>query len=363
MIIDSLHYWRVEMHVDGFRFDLASVFSRNTDGSISFYEPAVLGMISSDAHLANARFIAEPWDATGMVWLGKKFPGVQWMQWNSFFRDDVRRFIRGDNGLIGQVISRIYGSEDLFPDDLLNSFHSYQSINYINSHDGFTLYDLVSYNEKHNEANGENNRDGAGENFSWNCGTEGDTNVSQEILTLRMKQAKNFAVLLFISNGTPMFVAGDEFLRTQKGNNNPYNQDNEISWIDWTFRDKNAGFFSFFKKLITFRKAHPSLSRSRFWRNDIEWFGVNKRNPDVTYTSHALAFCIKHGMENDVNIYVMVNSYVEPLTFSIQVPGKWSRIINTSYKSPNDIVSEGDEIISFSEYTLDARSIAVFVDL
>ena len=355
MILDSLHYWRSEMHVDGFRFDLASVFNRNLDGSISFEEPAILGMISSDPDLATARFIAEPWDVSGAFYLGKKFPGVKWMQWNSAFRDDVRRFVKGDPGFTEAVKKRIYGSDDIFPDTLEDAFHPYQSINYINSHDGFTLYDLVSYNNKHNSANGENNRDGANENFSWNCGLEGDQGLTPEILQLRKKQAKNLSSILFLSNGTPMFVAGDEFLRTQGGNNNPYNQDNETSWIDWICKDRNSDFFIFFKKLIQFRKAHPSLSRSRFWRNDVQWFR-EASDPD-----NVLSFYLRGGVGNDTDIYVMMNLFWQSKSFSFQIAGPWNRVINTALLSPEDFVEENEDLITESSYLVKERSICVFV--
>ncbi len=360
MILDSLRYWRKEMHVDGFRFDLASIFSRNPDGSISFEEPPIFGIIGSDPDLANARLIAEPWDAVGTMQLGKKFPGVIWMQWNSLFRDDVRRFVRGDNNLVSDIINRIYGSEDLFSDDLENAYHAYQSVNYVNSHDGFTLYDLVSYNQKHNIANGHNNTDGAQENYSWNCGKEGSEDVPAEIMELRKKQAKNFCVLLFIANGTPMFVAGDEFLRTQKGNNNPYKQDNEISWINWNLKKENEDFFLFFKKMIAFRKKHPSLSRSHFWRKDAQWFGVNGK-PDYSYYSKTVAFYLKGAAENDNDIYVMINAHWEALYFAFQVSGSWRRIINTGIEAPNDFIEEDVEIITSETYSVAPRSICVFI--
>jgi len=360
MILDSLRYWRKEMHVDGFRFDLASVFSRNTDGSISFEEPPIFAMIGSDPDLANARLIAEPWDAVGTVQLGKKFPGVIWMQWNSLFRDNVRRFVRGDNNLVADIIYRIYGSEDFFSDDLQSAYHAYQSVNYINSHDGFTLYDLVSYNQKHNMANGHDNLDGTNENYSWNCGKEGSEDLPAEIMRLRKQQAKNFCTLLFISNGTSMFVAGDEFLRTQRGNNNPYNQDNEISWIDWSLKDENEDIFLFFKKMIAFRKMHPSLSRSRFWRSDVQWFGVTGQ-PDLSYYSKTLAFHLKGESQNDVDIYVMINMHWEALNFYFKVSGSWHRIINTSLEPPNDFVEQNVDVITSETYLVGARSVCVFI--
>jgi isoamylase len=233
MILESLRYWRIEMGVDGFRFDLASVFSRNEDGSLNWDNPPIIGEIAEDPDLHNVRLIAEPWDAGGAYQLGHSFPGITWLQWNGRFRDDVRRFVKSDGGMIPDLIHRLYGSEDFFPDDRANAYHAFQSVNYITCHDGFTLYDLVAYNEKHNDANGENNLDGMDENHSWNCGVEGDENVPPEMMALRRKQIRNFCCLLMLSNGTPMFRAGDEFMQTQRGNNNPFNQDNEISWLDW----------------------------------------------------------------------------------------------------------------------------------
>jgi glycogen operon protein len=360
MILDSLLYWRKEMHIDGFRFDLASIFSRNTDGSISFEEPPVFGMIGSHPDLANARLIAEPWDAAGTLELGSRFPGIVWMQWNSLFRDQVRRFVRGDSGLAGLLATRIYGSEDLFSDSPFDAYHAYQSVNYITCHDGFTLYDLVSFNQKHNFVNGHYNLDGPAENFSWNCGKEGIEDVPADILALRKKQAKNFAVLLFISNGTPMFVAGDEFLRTQMGNNNPYNQDNETSWIDWKFLNDNDDYFNFFKKMIAFRKSHPSLCRSRFWRNDVQWYGTNTA-PDFSNSSKSLAFHLAGKSENDDDIYVLINGHEEPQTFYFQVKGPWQRIIDTGLRAPNDFTEYNTEVLNSGNYVLHDRSVAVFL--
>jgi len=358
LILESLHYWRTEMHVDGFRFDLASVFSRNTDGSLSFEEPTVLGMINSDPDLATARFIAEPWDASGAFYLGKKFPGVKWMQWNSFYRDDVRLFVKSFPGMVSGAKNRLYGSADIFSDDLEHAFHAYQSINYITSHDGFTLWDLVSYNTKHNEINGENNTDGAPENHSWNCGIEGDLALNSSVIALRQKQLKNFCTLLFLSNGTPMFVAGDEFLRTQKGNNNPYNQDNEISWIDWSFKEKNHSYFEFFKKMIAFRKKYSAISRSRFWREDVEWFGETDRNWDGNLFN--LAFYLKGVDSSGSDLYVMINNHWNGHRFAFQKAGPWKCIVNTALCYPNDFVEEGCQIDG-NEYVVLARSVCVFV--
>ena len=245
--------------------------------------------------------------------------GVTWLQWNGRFRDDIRRFVKGDSGMVPDLMRRIYGSDDLFPDTRTDAYHAYQSVNYITSHDGFTLYDLVSYDRKHNWANGHQNQDGMDDNYSWNCGHEGDEAVPSEVLALRRKQVKNFCCLLFLSNGTPMFRAGDEFLNTQFGNNNPYNQDNETGWLDWSQLRTNEDIFRFFKNMIAFRKAHPALSRSRFWREDVAWYGVGP-TVDLSHDSRSLAFCLHGASQGDDDIYVMINAYWEELEF--ENPGR-----------------------------------------
>lgn len=360
LIMDSLRYWVKEMHVDGFRFDLASVFSRNSDGTVSFEDPPIFGELRADPLLANVRMIAEPWDAAGVFQLGKNFPGINWMQWNSRFRDDVRRFVKGDAGQTGNLMQRLYGSDDLFPDDLPLAYHPYQSVNYINCHDGFTMYDLVAYNFKHNFANGEHNADGTNENFSWNCGTEGEEELTPEILAIRKHQAKNLCTLLLLSNGTPMFSAGDEFLRTQKGNNNPYNQDNETTWINWDFKEKHADFFTFFTKMIAFRKAHPSLCRSRFWREDVRWFGLNGAL-NLSGETSAFAFYLDGTSQQDNPLYIMVNASDEPLNYRFQIKGNWHRIVNTGLLHPDDFVKPGEDVMHTQAYVLSRKSIAVFV--
>jgi isoamylase len=307
MVMDSLRCWKHEMHIDGFRFDLASVFSRNADGSINWGHAPIFADIAGDPELGKLRLIAEPWD-TGAYQLGRAFPGITWLQWNGRFRDEVRRFVKGDPGMIPDLMRRIYGSDDLFPDDRADAYHAYQSVNYVTSHDGFTLYDLVAYNEKHNWANGNNNQDGMNDNYSWNCGHEGDDGAPRDVLALRRKQVKNFFCLLMVSNGTPMFRAGDEFLNTQFGNNNPYNQDNATGWLDWSQLPANRDIFRFFKSMIAFRKSHPSLMRSRFWREDVVWYGVGER-ADLSYESRSLAFRLRGASQNDDDIYVMINAY------------------------------------------------------
>lgn len=361
LIMDSLRYWVREMHVDGFRFDLASVFARNADGSLNTGDPPIIGDILSEPELTGIRLIAEPWDAVGTYQLGRSFPAARWMQWNGRFRDDVRRFVRGDGGLVPALMQRLYGSDDLFPDDLLNAFHPYQSVNFITAHDGFTLYDLTAYNHKHNEANGHGNADGAEENFSWNCGWEGDTGAPQAVRRLRFRQAKNFCALLLLANGTPMLRAGDEFLQTQQGNNNPYNQDNALSWLDWKLLENNAEIHRFFRNMIHFRKAHPSLGRSRFWREDVRWFGT-EHSVDMGPQSRTLALHLRGSSQDDVDLYIMINGSDAEQRFEIQVgrPGTWSRVFDTGLATPEDFPDEAGNASQVGrDYVLGARAIAI----
>lgn len=362
MIIDSLRFWVQEMHVDGFRFDLASIFSRNSDGSINLEDPPIISEISSDGTFGAVRQIAEAWDPASYE-LGRGFPGKSWSQWNGRFRDDVRAFVKGDLGKVGDLMSRIYGSSDLFPDDCDNAYHPYQTINYVTAHDGFCLYDLVAYNTKRNFANGQNNSDGTDNNLSWNCGWEGDQEVPAEVMRLRTRQIKNFFAILMLSNGTPMFRAGDEFMNTQGGNNNPWNQDNETTWLDWDRLEKNRGMFRFFKGMIAFRKTHPSLARSRFWRDDVRWYGVD-RQVDLSHASHSLAFCLHGGSQQDRDIYVMINAYWEDLTFRIQegAASDWMRVVDTSQPDPLDLLEIGaEEPVASLDYKVNARSVVVLL--
>jgi glycogen operon protein len=361
MILDSLRYWRREMGVDGFRFDLASVFSRNPDGSLNWENPPIIGEIAADPDLHNIRLIAEPWDAGGAYQLGRGFPGITWLQWNGRFRDDVRRFVKSDPGMVPDLAQRLYGSHDFFPDDRANAYHAFQSVNYVTCHDGFTLYDLVAYNEKHNQANGENNTDGMDQNYSWNCGVEGDDKVPPEVMALRRRQIRNFCCLLMLSNGTPMFRAGDEFMHTQRGNNNPYNQDNETSWLDWRRLRQNPDIFQFFQRMIAFRKAHPSLCRSRYWRDDVRWYGAT--GPvDASEDSRSLAFFLNGASQNDDDLYVMINAWWEELAFAIQegVEGEWLRVVDTSVAGPDGMVESGVPLAS-PDYFVQPRSVVVLV--
>jgi isoamylase len=361
-ILDSMRFWVGEMHVDGFRFDLASIFSRRNDGSINVRQPAIIADISGEDNFEGIRLIAEPWDL-GTYELGRSFPGRMWAQWNGAFRDDIRSFVKGDNGKVGALMSRIYGSSDLFPDDVTDAYHPYQSVNLIDSHDGFCLYDLVAYDSKHNQANGQNNTDGSDNNLSWNCGWEGDIDVPAGAMELRRQQVKNFCALLFLSNGTPMFCAGDEFMNTQSGNNNPYNQDNETTWLNWDLLERNRDMFRFFKNMIAFRKAHPSLGRSRFWREDINWYGVGK-DVDLSDTSHTLAFCLHGASQQDEDIYVMINAYWEDLDFVVQEgpAAQWKRVVDTGLFSPFDFAEAGAEPrLASLTYTVKARSVVVLI--
>ncbi len=362
LIMDSLRYWDSQMHVDGFRFDLASVFTRRSDGSINLHDPPIINLIGTDSDLSDNRLIAEPWDASGEVQLGQKFPGQRWMQWNSLYRDVVQRFVRGDAGLVPDLMTRLYGSCDLFPDDLPNALQPSLSVNYITSHDGSTLYDLVAYDHKSNWANGEENRDGAHE-YRWNSGWEGDAGVTPDVMRLRKQQVKNFITLLLLSNGTPMFRMGDEFMQTQGGNNNPYNQDNETSWLDWGRMDENSDIHLFFRSMIAFRKSHPSISRSRFWREDIKWYGV-EHWVDMSSSSRQLAYCLHGDSQQDADLYVMLNMDSRPVTFGIQegAAGDWQRMIDTSRPSPEDFVEEPrSERVDCVSYTVEPRAVVVLM--
>ncbi|MCB1856234.1 MAG: glycogen-debranching protein [Halieaceae bacterium] len=363
MVLDSLRSWQQLGHVDGFRFDLASVFNRRQDGSVTLDNAPIVSAIRADPALGRARLIAEPWDAAGLYQLGGSFPGKRWFQWNGRFRDEMRRFLRGDPDLVASIMCRLYGSDDVFPDDLANACHPYQSVNYINSHDGFTLYDQLAYNERHNEANGEGNRDGHRENYSWNCGWEGDEGVPDQVLALRKQQARNACCLLMLANGTPMFCAGDEFLNTQFGNNNPYCQDNETSWLDWDRLEQNRDVFRFFCRMIAFRKSHPTLARSRFWRADVRWHGTG-RDIDMGYESRRLAFYLDGRSQGDADLYVMINAAPEAAVFAAQLSSLagWKKVVDTGAPSPGDFCEEATAAaLSSAAVQLQPRSIVVLV--
>lgn len=366
MILDSLRYWVQVMHVDGFRFDLASILSRDEKGE-PMENPPLLWEIESDPVLQKTKIIAEAWDAAGLYQVGN-FPGERWAEWNGKYRDDVRRFVRGDSGMVSTVASRIAGSADLY-ERLGREPH--QSINYITCHDGFTMNDLVSYNYKHNLANGENNRDGSDDNYSFNFGVEGPSDAP-EINKMRLRQMRNFIAILMLSQGTPMLLAGDEFRRTQLGNNNAYCQDNEISWVDWTLLEKERELFRFFREMIRFRKAHPILRRrDYFWGDrdvrgwsEITWHGIKLNQPDWSYESHSLAFTLSgFGTEND--IHAMINEWTSALEFELPNLSKgqsWYRSVDTSLASPEDIVEPGNEKkLTSKTYKVPPQSTAVLI--
>ncbi|HSK10245.1 MAG TPA: isoamylase [Vicinamibacterales bacterium] len=362
MVIDSMRFWVRELRVDGFRFDLASIFTRRTDGSIDLDDPPMISAIDSDPDFSDIRLIAEAWDLHSYQ-LGRRFPGIEWLQWNDRFRDEVRAFVRGDPGFVGRLATRLYGSSDQFPDERLDAYHAFQSVNLVTSHDGFCLYDLVSYNRKHNLANGEENLDGTDYNLSWNCGWEGDIGAPREVLALRRRQVRNFCSLLFLSNGTPMFCAGDEFLQTQGGNNNPYNQDNETTWLDWDLLKENGDIFRFFRMMIAFRKAHPSIGRSRFWREDVRWYGQSGE-PDWGAGSAQLAYALHGASQQDNDLYVMINGGPADAWFTVQEgrPADWRRVFDTSRPSPDDALAPGDAAPLISlDYLVRARSVVVLL--
>jgi len=351
LIMDSLHYWVVEMHVDGFRFDLGSILGRDRHGNL-MKNPPVIERIAEDPILRNTKLIAEAWDAGGAYQVGS-FPGGRWAEWNDRYRDDVRRFWRADTGLTAPFATRLAGSSDLYLRDGRKPFHS---INFVTCHDGFTLADLVSYGRKHNQANAEDNRDGMNENHSANYGVEGETG-DRRILVLRRRQQKNLLVSLFFSLGTPMLLGGDEFGRTQKGNNNAYCQDNEISWFDYALTETNAELVRFTRKLIRFRLSHPALLRPEFYSGedsnfnkmpDIAWFDENGEEVKWHSVGHTLALMIdgSHAEiladRDDNDFFVIYNASTQSRSVRIVEPpdGKrWHRVIDTARESPDDFVS------------------------
>jgi glycogen operon protein len=367
-ILDCLHYWVEEMHVDGFRFDEGSILHRGPDGGPMEFPPVIWGIELSET-LADTKVIAEPWDAGGLYDVGR-FPGARWSEWNGKFRDDVRRFVKGDGGLISEIATRIAGSADIYQG---KSRGPMNSVNFITAHDGFTLADLVSYNYKHNEANGEDNRDGMDENLSWNCGAEGETD-DPGIQELRARQIKNFCAILFLSQGVPMFVSGDEIARTQRGNNNAYCQDNEISWFDWKLVEENAGLLRFFREMIALRNRQTNLHRRMFMsgapdrrgRADIEWHGLELGNPDWNYPgSRVLAFTLAAGDDwftPEADLHVMLNMDDNPHEFAVPPldDRRWLLFADTAKPSPEDISAPGEERPFEEErYLASGRSVVI----
>ena len=366
LILDCLWYWVRDMHIDGFRFDEGTILARGENGEFLAHPPAVWGIELSE-QLAETKIIAEAWDAGGAYMVGS-FPGKRWAEWNGVYRDDIRDFVRGRRGILGRVAARLAGSSDIYQHgrELPSN-----SINFISIHDGFTLNDLVSYNHKHNEANGENNRDGVNDNRSWNCGVEGITK-DEKINRLREQQMKNFATILMISKGVPMFAAGDEVCRTQNGNNNAYCQDNEISWFNWDALQTHKAMLRFWQHLIAFRKRHPRLYRNRFFDGevnkrglaDISWHGCKLGKPGW-HDPMGLALAMTLGArEEREDLHIMFNMYEKALNFELpKVQGKkWHNAINTSLPSPHDIAEIGKETRHHPyHYKVNAHSIVVLV--
>jgi isoamylase len=375
LIIDCLRYWVIEMHVDGFRFDLGSVLGRGEDGRI-MENPPTLQRIAEDPVLRHTKIIAEAWDAAGAYQVGW-FPGGRWAEWNDRFRDDVRRFWRGEAGQAAHLATRLAGSSDLYLRDGRKPFHS---INFVTSHDGFTLNDLVSYQEKHNEENGEEGRDGFGNNLGANHGVEGPTGDTG-IDAARNRQVKNFLATLLLSLGTPMILGGDEMRRTQRGNNNPWCQDNEVSWYDWRLLERHGDVHGFCRDLIAFRKRHHALLRPEFWsgtdanRNnipDIAWLAADGSPVDWSADSPTLMLLVDGNKadtdsdRDDNDLCIMYNASPRELLFTLPAvpPGKegWYLAIDTAQPSPGDIRQAGEEPrVTRETYRAGGRSVVVLL--
>jgi isoamylase len=360
MIGDSLRYWVSEMHVDGFRFDLAAVLTRDEHGR-SVHDAPILWDIDSDPVLAGRKLIAEAWDAGGLYLVGS-FGGDRWKEWNGRFRDDVRRFLKSDRDTVLNLRQRLLGSPDIYTK---RRHPPEQSINFVTCHDGFTLNDLFSFNEKHNEPNGENNRDGSSEKYSWNCGVEGLTD-DPEVERLRARQIRNALTLNLLSVGTPLLMMGDEVRRTQLGNNNAYCQNNGVSWFDWSLGQRHANLHRFVQFLIQLRLRFAANPRGNFLslaefieRAKIQWHGVHLWAPDLSVDSHSLAATAY--LENEGGFHLMVNAYWESLCFSLPaVPdgcGPWRRLIDTFQDAPSDFLKQEGETQHPTTYTVQSRSI------
>lgn len=383
-IVRCLEYWVEEMHVDGFRFDLGSIFSRNESGE-PVSDARVIWDIEYSPILSSRILIAEPWDAAGLYQVGS-FPGFSWAEWNDSYRDTIRGFLRGDGGLIGQVATRISGSNDLYDHSGRGPANS---INFVACHDGFTLADLVSYNGKHNLGNGEGDRDGHNHNLSWNSGAEGETDDSL-VLRLREQRARNFIAVLFLSQGVPMLLAGDEILRTQRGNNNAYCQDNDMSWMDWSGSKASNQMLRFTSEMIALRRRHPNLRRKRFIENEewpvgaLHWYGPGGAPPDWhDPEARIICFTLAGVERTEPPLHVMINMTASPVVLGLPDMreaqrqesrhtrrrgrrhfygrGYWRRIVDTSLVPPEDIVlAENAPRVSRNQYELAARAIAVF---
>jgi glycogen operon protein len=374
-IMDCLRYWVMEMHVDGFRFDLGSILGRDQNGRL-LENPPTLERIAEDPILNSTKIIAEAWDAGGAYQVGW-FPGGRWAEWNDKFRDDVRKYWRSDPKGTRLLATRLSGSSDLYLRDGRKPFHS---INFITSHDGFTMQDLVSYNDKHNEDNGEENRDGSNNNLSYNYGVEGSA-ADPIIKTIRERLLKNFFATMMVSLGTPMILGGDELGRTQRGNNNAYCQDNEISWYDWSLLEKNKNLYRFVKEMIAFRLRHHGFMRPEFFTGrggnyngipDISWYDEKGDSPDWDEIGYFLALRLDgsradiYADRDDNDFFIMFNADIDTKAFVLAQPSskkEWFRVVDTGLQSPNDILQPGNEKILPSQnvYPVKARSMAILL--
>jgi glycogen operon protein len=366
MIVDSLRYWVTEMHVDGFRFDLASILSRDQNGH-PLPNPPVLWDIESDPALAGTKLIAEAWDAAGLYQVGS-FVGDTWKEWNGRFRDDVRDFFRGANGSVTRLADRVLGSPEMYAHE---GREAEQSVNFVTCHDGFTLNDLVSYDRKHNQANGEGNRDGHDDNRSWNCGAEGPTD-DPAVERLRNRQVKNMLTVTAMSLGMPMILMGDEVRRTQGGNNNAYCHDDESVWFDWSLLGRHADVHRFASLLLARRALRGvGAERARLSLDEIlregdwAWHGVRLGAPDWGELSHSLALSITIPQEG-LRFHMMFNAYWEPLEFELppvaeRAGGPWRRWIDTALDSPQDIAEwDAAPPVAGNRYRVGPRSVVLF---
>ena len=367
MILDCLRYWTITYRIDGFRFDLASILGRNEDG-LPMNQPPLLKNMAEDPILGDVKLIAEAWDAGGLYQVGCFPAWNRWAEWNGKYRDDLRSFLKGDYWFAPAAAKRISGSPDLYT----GQYRGYNSsINFLTCHDGFSLYDLYSYNEKHNLDNGWDNTDGANDNRSWNCGVEGETDDPQ-VMKLRKKLIKNACAVLMCSRGTPMFLAGDEFCNTRYGNNNPYCQDNEISWLDWRNLEKNRDIFAFFQYMIRFRKEHPAIRGSQYpAKIGFPFISVHGEMPwhdEITQNSRFLGVLFAEYVpkkEQDDLVYLAINVYWEDIEIQLPpLPGneKWRICVNTSAEVPDDCIpgKKAEAAWLSGSFVMRPRSVVIF---
>ena len=365
-IIESLEYWVKEFHVDGFRFDLASILARGEDGAPMYHAPVVWNIELSDI-LERTRLFAEAWDAAGLYQVGS-FPGFRWAEWNGRYRDLIRQFIKGDPGQVPELATRLTGSSDLYQS---SGRLPINSVNFITCHDGFTLYDLVSYNEKHNQANGEDNHDGDNQNHSWNCGAEGTTD-DPAVNALRLKQVKNFMAVLMLSQGVPMILAGDEVLRSQQGNNNGYCQNNALSWFDWNLVEKNQEMLCFTKGMIQLRKRHPCLMQRQYLTGavtdvsnlqDIAWHGLQLNEPQwADLSSRVLACTLSRVEPEEEDLYIIFNMSEDNLSMELPELKKraWHLAVDSARSISRDVIEpDQQQVIRENTIQVCSRSIVV----